>query len=228
MSSQSALKKDPLVQARVNMVESQVRPGGVRDARICKAMTQTPREAFICHSQKDLAYADVETQMISNTATRLLPTPYAFSRLAELAEVNASDIVLDIAGGSGYSAAILARLAATVIALEDDEGFAEMAGEIWQNLGIDNVVSVFGPLEQGQAKQGPFDVIFINGKVEVVPQTLLDQLADRGRLVCCQSYEGADKALVVTRIKDSFSYIHGTLLSMPDVTTFNKKPEFQF
>ena len=228
MSTQSAFKKDLVVQARVNMVESQVRPGGVRDARICKAMTQISREAFICHSQKDLAYADVETQMISNTTTRLLPTPYAFSRLAELAEIKSSDIALDIAGGSGYSAAILATMAATVIALEDDEDFAERASEIWQNLGIDNVVSVFGPLEQGQAKQGPFDVIFINGEVEEVSQALLDQLADRGRLVCVQNYEGAEKALIITKINDGFSYVHGTLLSMPKVNTFNKKPEFQF
>ena len=126
------------------MVECQLKPGGIRNYRVTKQMSSVPREAFISGTSRDLAYADLQLQCAAGEASRTMLTPIALALLIELADIQANDVVLDIAGGTGYSAAVLAGLASTVIALEDDEAFNEKAGAIWQDLGIDNAVAVAG------------------------------------------------------------------------------------
>jgi protein-L-isoaspartate(D-aspartate) O-methyltransferase len=155
-------------------------------------------------------------------------TPLAFARLAELSALTINDVVLDIAGGTGYSAAVLAGRASTVIALEENEAFSEKASAVWQELGIDNAVAVTDGLKQGQAKQGPFDVIFINGCVAQIEQDLLAQLAPSGRLVCVQMVGGSSKAVVYQRIGDSFSSRSAFDLTAPHLTDFDVEAGFEF
>jgi len=145
-----------------------------------------------------------------------------------LSALTVNDVVLDIAGGTGYSAAVLAGRASTVIALEENEAFSEKASAVWQELGIDNAVAVTGGLKQGQAKQGPFDVIFINGCVAQVEQDLLAQLAPSGRLVCAQMVGGSSKAVVYQRIGDSFSSRSAFDLTAPHLTDFDVEAGFEF
>ena len=216
------------VENRFNMVECQLKPGGVRDYRLTKNMNAIPREAFISGTSHDLAYADMELQCVAGEATRTMLTPTALALLIELAEVQPDDVVLDIAGGTGYSTAVLAGLASTVIALEDDEAFCEKAGSIWQDLGIDNAVSVCGALTDGQAKQGPFDVIFINGCLSVTPEKLLEQLIENGRLVCMQKFDGTAKAVIYRRIGDRMSNQIAFDNVAPDLTGFDPDPVFEF
>ena len=137
-------------------------------------------------------------------------------------------MVLDIAGGTGYSAAVIAGLVNTVIALEDDEAFCEKAGTVWQEIGIDNAVAVQGPLAEGQNKQAPFNVIFINGCVADVPHDLLGQLTDAGRLVCVQEVDGAQKAIIYTRIGDSFARRIAFDICAPELDSFKPAPKFEF
>ena len=213
---------------RFNMVECQLKPGGIRDYRVTKNMNAIPREAFIGGASRDLAYADLQLQCAAGEASRTMLTPTALALLIELADIQAEDVVLDIAGGTGYSAAVLAGLASTVIALEDDESFSEKAGNIWQDLGVDNAVSVCGPLPQGQAKQGPFDVIFINGCVATPPTILLEQLTEKGRLVCVQNIEGTQKAHIYRRINDRIASHIAFDIAAPDLTAFDPAPAFEF
>lgn len=222
------LNEDAGAEARFNMVECQLKPGGIRDYRLTLQVGRVAREAFVGNTARELAYADLELECSAGDATRILPTPTAFARLAELADVRAGDVVLDIAGGSGYAAAVLAGLASTVIALEDDEAMVEKAGGIWQELGIDNAVAVCGPLTEGQAKQGPFDVILINGCVADLPEGLLQQLTDGGRLVCVRPVDGTPKAHIYKRIGDSISSKAAFDCAVPHLSAFDPAPVFEF
>ena len=228
MANPAILDDDIYAQARFNMVECQIKPGGVRDYHITKLIGNLPREAFIGGAGRDIAYADVELECSAGDGVRKMLTPLAFARLAELSALTVNDVVLDVAGGTGYSAAVLAGRASTVIALEENEAFSEKASAVWQELGIDNAVAVTGGLKQGQAKQGPFDVIFINGCVAQVEQDLLAQLAPSGRLVCAQMVGGSSKAVVYQRIGDSFSSRSAFDLTAPHLTDFDVEAGFEF
>jgi protein-L-isoaspartate(D-aspartate) O-methyltransferase len=146
-----------------------------------------PREAFIAPDQRDLAYIDEDIR-IANTADgpRYLMEPSPLAKLMQLAEIGPGDSVLDIGCGTGYAAAILSRLAKSVVALESDPALAATAMSTLSGLGCDNVSVVNGPLPEGHAAGAPYDVIFIGGSVEKVPETLLDQLAEGGRLVAVE------------------------------------------
>ena len=174
--------------ARLNMVESQLRVNAVIDVRILEAFAQTPREFFVPETRRSLAYMD-ECVRIADAAEpqkapRFLMEPRVFGKMLQLAKVESADAVLDVGCGLGYSSAVLARLADRVVALECDETLAGRAGETLQTLGISNVtLYVAKDLSQGHAKLAPYDVIILNGAVQRVPDSLLDQLGEGGRLL---------------------------------------------
>ncbi|RWE21176.1 MAG: protein-L-isoaspartate O-methyltransferase, partial [Mesorhizobium sp.] len=165
---------------RVKMVDGQVRTTDVTSAPLIEAMLSVPREAFVDAGQRDLAYIDEDIR-ISNGANgsgpRYLMEPSPLAKLLQLAEIDASDSVLDVGCGSGYSAALLSRLARSVVALESDPALAETAKSTLSSLGCENVTVVTGPLPQGHAAKAPYNVIFVGGSVEEVAPALLDQLA---------------------------------------------------
>lgn len=174
---------------RVKMVDGQVRTTDVTSAPLLEAMLTVPREAFVDAAQRDLAYIDEDIRISGGAdggGARYLMEPSPLAKLLQLAEIDASDSVLDVGCGTGYSAALLARLARTVVALESDAALAEAAKSALSGLGCQNVTVVNGPLPQGQAAKGPYNVIFIGGSVEEVPAALLDQLAEEGRLVAVE------------------------------------------
>lgn len=222
------MNADATTENRFNMVECQLKPGGIRDYRVTRQMSSVPREVFVTGTSRNLAYADLQLQCSAADTERTMLTPTALALLIELADIQQDDVVLDVAGGTGYSAAVLAGLASTVIALEDDEAFNEKAGNIWQDLGVDNAVAVCGPLTQGQGKQGPFDVIFINGCLATKPDALLGQLAENGRLVCVQKVDGTQKAHIYRLIGDRLSVHIAFDNAAPDLAVFEPVLEFKF
>jgi protein-L-isoaspartate(D-aspartate) O-methyltransferase len=165
--------------ARFNMVEAQIRSSNVTDPRIWAAMSAVAREKFVPSAARALAYADVPVAVAQG---RYLLDPRSFAKLVQLAQVKAEDRVLDIGCGTGYSAAVLARLGAEVVALEQDADLVRIASELLANA-VGKVELVQGGLIEGVKARGPFDVIFINGAIEQVPEALLAQLAEGGRLV---------------------------------------------
>jgi len=165
--------------ARFNMVEAQVRSCNVTDPHILAAMSAVPREKFVPSAARALAYADVPVAVAPG---RFLLDPRSFAKLAQLAQIGAGDRVLDVGCATGYSSAVLARLAGEVVALEQDADLVRIASELLANA-IGKVEVMQGALIEGARGQAPFDVIFINGAIEQVPDTLTAQLAEGGRLV---------------------------------------------
>ena len=165
--------------ARLNMVETQIRPADVTDQRVLAAIGAVAREKFVPRGAAALAYADVPVQVAPG---RYLLDPRSFAKLLQLAEISAEDRILDVGCATGYSAAVLARLGAEVVALEQDADLVRAASQLLADA-VGRVEVVQGGLVEGVKGQAPYDVIFINGAVEQVPESLLGQLAEGGRLV---------------------------------------------
>lgn len=166
--------------ARANMVENQVRPNKVTDDRVLDAMAAVPRELFVPRKFAGIAYVDED---IAVSAGRYLMEPMVLARLLQAASIKPGDVVLDIGCATGYSTAVLARLADTVVAIESDADLAETAVALMTELDADNTAVVTGELREGYANQAPYDVIVLGGAVDEVPQALSDQLVEGGRLV---------------------------------------------
>lgn len=165
--------------ARKHMVDSQVRTNDVTDPRIQRAFEIVPRERFLPAELRTQAYIDRE---VVYAAGRSMPTARDFSKLLDALDIRPSDLILDVACGSGYSTAILAALGEMVVAVERDEALAALAQENWSAIGADNTAVIAGDPKDGAAKQGPFDVIVISHAIEVEPAALLKQLKEGGRL----------------------------------------------
>jgi protein-L-isoaspartate(D-aspartate) O-methyltransferase len=172
--------------ARRIMVDSQVRTNDVTDLRLTAAMLAVPRECFLPAEQADLAYLDCDvaaTGASADAPARRLLKPMVLAKLLQAAEIADGDHVLDVGCATGYSSAVLARLAHSVVALDADAALAERARDNLRALGVSGVDVVCGPLADGWAAQAPYDVIVLNGASEVAPKTLLRQLKPGGRLV---------------------------------------------
>ena len=185
--------------ARRNMVESQLRTNKVARTALLAAFESVPRELFVPEALRGAAYVDEDIDLGGG---RYVMEPLVLARLLQAARPRAEDMVLDIGSGSGYGTAILARLSATVVALESDGALAERANRTLTELGIDNVIVVEGPLAEGYPKQGPYDVILLDGAVSRVPPAISGQLAEGGRLV--------------TVVRDSAGVGRATLLQCHD------------
>jgi protein-L-isoaspartate(D-aspartate) O-methyltransferase len=214
--------------ARLNMVESQVRVNGVTDERVIAAMDALPRERFLPAARQSLAYMDECIRLTDENPARYMIEPRVLAKLAQLAEITSNDLVLDIGCGTGYSTAVLSRLAGTVIGLESDEALAAQAGTLLSDLGADNVVVVTGALEQGHADQAPYDVIFVNGMVSAVPEALENQLREDGRLVVVVGDGVTGRARLYIRSGGSFSGRDAFDANIPFLPGFEPVETFTF
>ncbi|MDP2621023.1 MAG: protein-L-isoaspartate O-methyltransferase [Hyphomicrobiales bacterium] len=189
-------------QARTRMVIAQVQPNDVSDPRLLAALLEIPRERFVPASRRAIAYIDEDVLLKpadGRNPARYLMEPMPFAKLVQLADILPADLVLDIGCGTGYSSAVLSRLADSVVALECDEELAAAANETLPELEIGNVAVVTGPLNQGYPEEGPYDAIVLNGAVSQVPEALFEQLKEGGRLVAILVEEGRSQAWLFTR-----------------------------
>jgi protein-L-isoaspartate(D-aspartate) O-methyltransferase len=171
--------------ARRWMVEGQIRANDVTDLRIITAMLELPRERFVDEEDKAFAYLDGDvpvTRKAGAGAARCLLRPMVLARMVQALAVREADHVLDVGCATGFSSALLARLAAGVVALEQEPGLAEIAKVNLAELGAGKVTVVSGSLPQGWPPRAPYDVILLNGASEVVPRALFPQLKEGGRL----------------------------------------------
>ncbi|MDP6574240.1 MAG: protein-L-isoaspartate O-methyltransferase [Rhodospirillales bacterium] len=211
--------------ARHNMVENQIRANRVTDPVVISAMTELPREVFVPEQLQGIAYVDEDIVLGQG---RCLMEPVVLARLLQEAAVQSSDVVLDVGCGSGYSAAVLARMASTVVALEPDAGLAARANGIMAELGIDTVAVVEGPMKDGWSEQAPYDVIFFDGAVSEVPSAIRDQLAEGGRLVAVIAEGGMGKAVLITRHGGTYSRRTVFDAATSSLPGFVRRPTFEF
>ena len=216
--------------ARDNMIESQVRPNGITDSRIIAAMEQVARENFVPEDRKPIAYMDEDVALTAGehgSGARYLIEAMAFARMVQLAQVKPTDKVLSIGIGTGYGAAVLSSVAGEVVGLESDPALAALARD---NLGhLANVTVVEGRLEAGSQSNSPFDVILVEGRIADVPQVLLGQLSDGGRLVAVVGETEMAKAHVYTSSGGSFAVRRAFDASVAALPGFARKaPAFVF
>lgn len=181
---------------RLNMVESQVRANDVTDPRIADAMRAIARENFVPGAKRSVAYADGPIEVARG---RYLLEPRTFAKLLQLAEMAPGDSVLDVGCATGYSTAVIARLAGRVTGLEQDADLVRTACDAVPASGAKNAAVVQGSLVEGFAAKAPYNVIFINGAVEKIPDSLLSQLAEGGRLVTVIRSDALSRACLYLR-----------------------------
>ncbi len=226
--------KDSLTKRRT-MIDCQIRTFDVTDQRLLARLIEVPRERFVPDEVCDLAYSDIGFSMkptdASSEARYLLP-PMVLARLIQGGRVKATDKVLDVACGAGYSTAILAGLAASVVALEADAATADLRTRV-DGFGLGHVLCVEGDLTEGATQDAPFDVILINGAVETNLQGLLAQLADGGRLLAIKrDFEDptgrAAKAMCFEKRGQDIGSRYLFDASAPVLRAFRQTPRFRF
>jgi protein-L-isoaspartate(D-aspartate) O-methyltransferase len=212
--------------ARFNMVEGQIKPNKVTNFALLNAMANIPRELFVPASARGIAYVDEDIRIADG---RYLVEPMVLARLIDHAAIEPGDIVLDIGCGTGYSSAVLGKLASAVVAVESDPDLAARATELLPQIGVDNAVVVEGALREGYPGQAPYQAILINGSVAEVPESLTDQLADGGRLVVVVAdRDGVGRATLYQRTGRALSRRALFDASTPYLPGFEPKPAFQF
>lgn len=173
--------------ARLNMVNSQILPNRVTDEKVISVMAELPRESFLPKPLQGIAYAD---EALAIGEGRYVMEPMIIARLLQALELKPTDVALSIGCGCGYGVAALASIVNTVVAVEADGTMAGRASQTLGDLEIDNVVVVDGPLNEGYAKQAPYDVIFFDGAVSEMPAQITAQLAEGGRAIAIVSSAG--------------------------------------
>ena len=213
--------------ARKNMVDCQIHPNGVIHPAILKAFETVPRELFAPEMVKSVAYGD-EDLPLGNGRFLLAPTVHA--KMIQAAEPKADEKVLDVGGGTGYSAAILSSMVGKVIALEQCADCLEKAGGYWRKLGLHNIESLKGDMTKGEASRAPFDLILVNGAVAEIPAILADQLTPEGRMILIlrNQSETTGKALLVKKTPEGFSSRPLFDAAASWLPGFEPKPSFKF
>jgi protein-L-isoaspartate(D-aspartate) O-methyltransferase len=193
--------------ARRMMVDGQVRTNDVTDPRLLDAMLDVPRDKFLPRTKRGLAYLDMDIPLTDagKGSVRRLLKPMTLAKMIHATRPGETDRVLDVGCATGYAAALLARLAAEVVAIEEDPALLPQAREALVELGVGQAEVVSGPLAKGWSARAPYDVVLVEGAVEVVPHALLDQLAEGGRLVCVMGTGPAGKAMLYRRDRGEIS-----------------------
>ncbi len=213
------------------MVDNQLRTYDITDLNVLSAMNQVPREFFVPEGREMLAYSD-QPLVVGHAGPegpRTMLAPMVLARLLQHLQIRPGERVLDIAGGMGYSASVMARMGARVVALESSEPLAERARANLARLGHGDVEVVVGPLEGGASGQGPYDAILMNGTIQRRPDGVLEQLVDGGRLGCIEGPGNrSSRATLYVRAGDVFSSRPLFDAAAPVLTPFRHDPGFVF
>ncbi|KQO72018.1 protein-L-isoaspartate O-methyltransferase [Methylobacterium sp. Leaf469] len=190
-------------QARRLMVDCQLRTFDVNSVPVLDAFEDVARERFVPPGREDFAYIDQTLTLDGGGGdVRAMPAPMLLARMIQALDLKAGAKALDVGTGYGYAAAILHHLGAEVVALESSATLAAGARERLGGLAGTELVEA--PLEAGAPASGPYDGILVNGRVEVRPQALLEQLKEGGRLVCVIGQPRAAKATLFVRTGDAY------------------------
>lgn len=208
---------------RTMMVDTQVRPSDVTKFPIIDAMLKVKREVFVPAEQVEAAYVSENIVIGRN---RVVLEPRTFAKLLDALNIDGDEMVLDIGTGYGYSSAVVARMAEAVVAVEEDEDLASEAQTILSEQGADNVILHVGPLAAGAPEHGPYDVILVQGGVAELPEGLLDQLKDGGRIGCVFMEDALGVVRIGYKIDGDMTWRFAFNASAPVLPGFDRQAAF--
>ena len=210
---------------RRHMIDGHLLPNDVTDQNVIDAIEQVNREVFVPAARKGVAYID---KSINVGDGRYLLEPLTFAKLLNAGDIKKTDLVLDIAPATGYSSAVFSKLVDSVVAIEENLELAEQATKNLARENCDNVALITGPHIDGLPKQGPYDIIFIGGMIDIVPVSLLNQLTKNGRILCVLNQDGHGRASFVT-FNDKIIGVRNLFdTSATPLKGFEKKKNFLF
>lgn len=187
-------------QARLNMIQQQIRPWEVLDPTVLELLSVVKRELFVPEAHKDLAFADVEIPLgTKGVAGQSMLAPKIEARMLQELSIKAKDKVLEIGAGSGYMAALLAARAEFVYTVDIEPALVELARKNLKEAGVANVSVDLGDAAQGWSLYAPYDVIVVSASMPVLPESLLKQLKIGGRLIAVVGEAPAMQVQLVTR-----------------------------
>lgn len=207
------------------MVDTQVRPNDVTKFPIIEAMLAVERERFVPERAREAAYVG---ENIAIAPGRVMLEARTLAKMLDALDVQPTDKVLVLAAGLGYGAAVLGRMAGSVIAIEEDAGLAEGALQALSDAGAGNVIVKAGTLVEGAAAEGPFERILIEGGVEVLPEALVAQLADGGRIGAIFMEGALGVARIGHKNDGAITWRFGFNAAAPVLPGFAAKREFTF
>jgi protein-L-isoaspartate(D-aspartate) O-methyltransferase len=215
--------------ARQKMVDGQVRPSDVTDLRIIDAMLEVPREAFVPQHQRALAYLDLDLDVSeAGSAKRFLMKPLVTAKMLQAADIKNTDKVLVAGCASGYTAALVAKLAGQVTATEVDPSLAAKARDVLGQLGLANVTVRAADVADGDPANAPYHVIVLDGATEITPERLYGQLREGGRLVGVFAMTKPPRAMIVTHSHGDFGNRALFDASVPVLPGLERRPAFVF
>jgi protein-L-isoaspartate(D-aspartate) O-methyltransferase len=214
---------------RRNMIDTQLRTYDVTSKRLLDAVESVGREHFVPKAMVGLAYVDQSTPITMNDGeTRVLLQPMILSRMLQAVDIQVGDKVLDVAGGSGYTAAIMAAMGGKVTALESSAQLSDLAQSTLKSTGIEAVSFRTGDLLAGFPETAPYDVIFVNGALEQAPALLMEQLADGGRLVVVMGAGRSGRVMLFNKAGEVVGRRSVFDAAAPKLSTVQKIATFQF
>jgi protein-L-isoaspartate(D-aspartate) O-methyltransferase len=205
------------------MVDTQIRPSDVTKFPIIDAMSNVPREAYVPQDRKEAAYVGENLDLGNG---RVILDPRTLAKMLDALNLQSNELVLDIGSAIGYSAAVIARLTEAVVAVEEDEALANDALAVLSEQGVDNVAVITGPLTEGAAQHGPYDVIVIEGAVEVLGDAILAQLKEGGRIAAIFAEDRLGVTRIGYKIDGEMTWRFAFNAGAPILPGFEKKVEF--
>ncbi|MGR3505340.1 MAG: protein-L-isoaspartate O-methyltransferase family protein [Paracoccaceae bacterium] len=208
---------------RTTMVDTQIRPSDVTKFPIIEAMLNVAREEFVPDRLREAAYVGENLDLGQG---RVMLEPRTLAKMLDALDLQRSDLVLDLGCGLGYSAAVAARLAEAVVAVESDEAMADEAQAILSREGADNVIMHQAPLAEGAPQHGPYDAIMVQGGVTEVPEALIGQIKDGGRIACLFMHGALGVVRIGYWLDGKISWRDAFNASAPVLAGFEKQTEF--
>jgi protein-L-isoaspartate(D-aspartate) O-methyltransferase len=206
------------------MVDTQVRPSDVTKFPIIEAMLSVPREDFVPASQREAAYMGENIELSDN---RVILEPRTLAKMLDVLDIGQDELVLDIGAGYGYSSAVIAHMAQAVVALEEDNAMVEEAKDALVAANADNVVIEHGSLVAGAAEHGPYDVIIIQGGVSHLPQAIISQLKEGGRIACLFMEDALGEVRIGYKMDEHISWRRSFNAGAPVLNGFERHIGFQ-
>jgi len=208
---------------RIMMVDTQVRPSDVTKFPIIDAMLNVQRENFVPRERREAAYVDGNIVLGAN---RVVLEPRTLAKMLDALDLQNDELVLEIASGYGYSAAVMAHIAQAVVAVENDDDMANDAQTALSDAGADNVVVQAGALQDGAPEHGPYDVIVLQGGVESVPASITDQLKEGGRMAALFMTGALGEVRIGRKLDGQLNWRLAFNASAPVLPDFEKTTEF--